>query len=300
MLRQTILLDASGFKKFECEKHGDLSILHGYRKSLNFNDLEFGSAFHSFRAEFRKTGDVLSALKSAQDYYSRPMLFKSNKKFITEEYLAQVCTEYASKYTPDIWTPISPESVEVRFSLPYLVEDDIEVLLCGTIDELAVSKSGAYAFIDAKVTSAWNSETFNEGFYLSSQMRIYRWLIQQYGIWKPASIAAKIDSSSPACMIDGVFLKSNGLTELRRSDLHFFDEESIQETGELIENQVQKVVQIARDGKSHRTGLLHGLCNRIVDCEFFKVCSAPDEFSRQRILSNEFTSIPYNPMTHGL
>ncbi len=195
-----IHLDATAFSGSSCIRRLFYQVVEGYTTKLKYNDLEFGTATHLFKAEIRKGAEIsfLLGLQRAKTYYkNKPMLIKKDKSYMTEGFLMSVCNEYYIKYGEgkDDFKPIFVDKeplVELKFSIPVYTSDKLIVFLSGVIDEIGKFSNGCYAIGDLKTTSVWDVEKYFKGYQLSPQMLFYRYMLEQHARLYPKSIFAEI------------------------------------------------------------------------------------------------------------
>ena len=305
MSKLVIKLDASAAKESSCIRRLYWNIVKGYRVSLQANDVEFGTAFHIFRKIIRTDKTLLSeALDKTCNYFSeKPMYIKPKKKYLDLEYLKQVCSMYYVNVVQDddhipIVTPSGEALLEQKFSLPYYTDEDVDILVCGTIDELGVITKGAHYIMDAKTTSMWNQDEFLNNYTLDAQMRWYAWCIYQYAKYFPDSIVAQFATHNFGIKIDGIFLSGKDKFEFKRSSLFPITKRDIMEF-ELLLNDL--VTSLVRSVKSNilpfRQGTINGSCiTKYGPCKFFGPCAAPDDIATGHILKNNFVQVDYNPL----
>lgn len=312
-----IYLDASALGESSCMHRLFNNVIMGWTAAKQNNDMEFGSAVHKFRKVFRDKGYAgwVDGLEEARTYYSnKPMFIR--KDYLTEEFLAKVCFAYANTYRNDSFETLRSHSGEVltelRFNFPYYIDDQIEILFAGTMDELGKFNHGAYGNGDLKVTSLWDKRKFFEGYRLSSQLRFYRWALREYAFRYPDSIFAEVEASGNVIsFIDGVFHKpgtKGNMAEVefaRSENPIIFSKEELDEFGWMLQEKVHRFVELVhawlRDGTLPiRDGILVRACQTVYgECKYSKVCPLPDQTSREMELENSFVKRSYDPMTHG-
>ncbi len=108
MTQRIVYVDASLLARSSCR----LRLYYyqkGYRSKVNNNDTEFGTAFHIFKSEFRRGGEMafLIGCNKAKLYFrNTPMNVVYKKRYLTEAFLMKVCADYAEKYEKDLFEPI--------------------------------------------------------------------------------------------------------------------------------------------------------------------------------------------------
>jgi hypothetical protein len=226
---------------------------------------------------------------------------------------------YATKYANDVYEPIRAGDdvlTELRFCFPepYYVDDVMEILICGTIDELGWLRNyNCYAIGDLKFTSLWDRRKFFDSYTLSSQLRFYRWALKRYAEMFPEKIWKKINDTEVGCFIDGAFHKQVGgvgAVEFERTYTNgapiFYKEDDIEEFAEglrdLIIGEFVPLVRnyLLRGILPSRDGIIKRACDTVYGpCKYSSVCSLPDAASRQIALETSFVKRDYNPLTHG-
>lgn len=309
-MSKTILrIDASLLKESSCDERVVKTLVEGYRSPLWNNDVEFGTAFHLFVSTMKRVGNEGLALKAARDYFStKPMIIKPKKKYLTTTYLSNICLSYWQKVGEvDEFDTLKSQSgeplVEQKFALPYYADDEFEVILCGTIDDICKHRHGTYGIRDYKTTSSWSWEEYLKEYDMSTQLKFYRYLISLYAKLYPDSILAELDKKGVSCFIEGVFLNGADKFDFHRSDMITFTEEAMIEYAQLLHNKVIDIVAMARKFKSglptSRIGLIEGLCFKGFGCPFADACKATDNVIRGHVLKNNFTRWDYDPSKFG-
>jgi hypothetical protein len=327
MEKTLIIADASLFKESSCILRTFYTAVKGYKGKRQNNDIEFGTAFHKFKSHWRNdpsdAGYMMAMLLAQQHYDNTDYIIKSNKKYLTTKYLTDACAAYASKYRndnfetvalPHPWqfngTPIPAGTKLIepvtRFSFPYYVDDTIEILIAGTMDEIGKWKAGMYCIADVKTTSVWNSDEYFRGFDLSPQLLTYRWAVRKYAEAYPESFIAEIDRDGVGAIIDGVFYAgADKPVEFKRSKIYQFKEHDLAEFEQLVASKINQLIGAVKHWQKTgavpmREGILNGSCTTPYGpCKFAEVCRMPDDESRMSVLEGNFKQALYNPMTHG-
>lgn len=323
----TIILDASALKNSSCMLRMFYDVVCGYKEALPNNDTVFGSAFHTFRAHWRLTGDWFGAVAKAKKYYAlTEKNIKKNKTFLTEGFLVEICRQYEEKYTNDEFEVFrKPDGValiepETRFAFPFYTDNELDILMAGTMDEMGRFRiSKHFGICDVKTSAVWDIRTFMNSFKLNPQLLLYRWAVQKYAKFAPDSIWAEIESNTIKCFIDGIFYKKGtndsgpSATLMRKDefgsiDYIIFKQKEIDE----FDGQVTKHILGEggfKDGVKRwistgqippRQGIVTDSCNtKFGMCKYAAACSAPDDEARKYYFQNNFITKMYNPMTFG-
>lgn len=323
----TIMVSATALKSSGCMLRTYYQVFKGYRHGINANDIEFGSAFHIFREHFRAgEGDsnFAQAYHKAVEYYiNTPMYIKSKKQYLTAAYLQQACLDYMTTYAKDDVKPVKVETsklggaikaveegqnvvplLECKFAIPYYVDDDMEVIIAGTLDELAKIQSGIYVIEDCKTSAVWNVDEYFFMYQLNPQMYLYRWAIKELANLYPDSIWAEINNSEVGIQIDGVFHNGANKITFQRSPVEIFKPEKLVEFECLLERKMHDIIEMARGmifgAKPLREGIINGACQTVYGpCTYAKVCAAPDDFAREVLLERDFITKFFNPLSYN-
>lgn len=307
----TIMIDASALRHAGCIRKLYWTVVDGYRAKVNNNDIEFGSAFHIFRSYYRRLGmeGIAPGIQEAQKYFrDTPMNVVSSKKYLTLAYLGAVCVAYTQKYPVEgndfeIVSVDDNLAIEVPFTIPYFVDDKVEVLLSGTIDELCKKRNGIYCVCDAKTTSAYDPDDYFAPYMLSHQFLFYCYVIYQYAHNYPNSIYAEmVKHQTLGYFVDGVFLKGGGDVTFRRSDVHIFSQDLLADFSILLNDKVMRLVEEVH--KQPRRVLPEGIITQTCQsygklCPFFAACNACDERGAESVLQFTFKKEFYNPQLWG-
>jgi len=318
MNKTLVVLDSSAFSNSACMLNLFRTVVQGYTSKLQNNDVEFGTAFHKFRKIFRDKGEngLAEGIKEAKDYFvNTPMIIKSNKTYLTSTFLMRVCLEYAEKYNKSLFNVIRIEKaigeyealLELRFAFPYYVDDEMEILMAGTIDELGKHNNGIVCICDAKTTSMWKIRDYFNSYELKCQLRFYKWALLKYATMYPNSFIADLCKNEIGCFIDGIFYKgAEGDIEYKWSDVMLFqDDPGMVLMDTLIYSKVSRLITAIKNWRRERMtplreGILINACeNPFGPCRYSKVCSAVDNTTRDVMLEYNFIQRPYNPMNHG-
>lgn len=308
-MKKLIHLNASSLKsEFCCSRRWYLTVIEGYRKSIRYNDTEYGTAFHAFIKSLRQTGDLNTSLRAATDYYtSQEWTIRKtpNKSYLTKEHLYKTCTDYYFKYEHDEFKTLVHNGkplVELKFAIPYYTDDHVEILLEGTIDDLCKNVRGCYAIRDYKTSAKSGEEIDNylRSYKLSTQLMYYTYAINWYAKQYPDSVFAEFARTRYASFIDGVFLcGASKPAVFERSDMIWLDK-SMVEFEELLQGACRKISEIIQLGdRPAREGMINGYCFGHFRCPYFNVCAADDPMHAEIILKRDFIQKPYEPLKIG-
>ena len=307
MTKKIIHLNASSLKSDSaCWRRWWLTVIEGYRKDGVNNDTEFGTSFHKYRSTLALTGDPLQAHAAAKQSWLRANpTIKRDKQYITLPYMLKACLQYDARYARDEFVTLDHNGkklVELKFCIPYYVDDHVEILLEGTIDDLCKNRRGCYAIRDYKCTASGDPDEFMRSYELSTQLMFYYHAVKWYAKTYPNSIFAEFGSTNFACFIDGVFMRGKDKpVEFERSDMIFFKPERIAEFERLLQETCKRISQLVQCGtRPDRYGIINGYCFGHFKCPFFNVCAAPDERVEQFLLDRDYVQKPYEPLKIGV
>lgn len=308
MTKRIIKIDASSLKKSACGLQFYYQVVEGYRQKQLNNDICFGVAFHIYVAVMKRTGGNFKEATEATLKYFRgaDMIIKSNKRYMTENYLLKTCQDYwFQRGNNDDFVTLNDEQgkplVELGFQWPIYEDPELAVLVAGTIDDLCKHKRGAYALRDYKTTSMWDKKAYLDQYYLSSQLMIYRLTVRKYAAMYPQSIFAELEQKNVHCFIEGIFCSgADKPIEFQRSDVFQFGESQLNDLETLLRLATLKLVTNIKAGKLPlREGMINDACSGKFGspCEFFDACRAPDLISAKHILTRNFIQKPYDPLS---
>lgn len=306
MPKRIIRIDASLLKESDCSEKVNNTLVLGLRSALNNNDIEFGSAFHLFVSTMKREKNEGIALNKAREFFrNKQMYVKPKKQYLTENYLIKVCLSYwqdvgeRDDFETLVVDDVGP-LVELKFSIPYYSDDDVEVLLVGTIDDICKARGGGYAIRDYKTTSSWDVSEYFKPYKLSTQLMFYRVALKKYAEMYPSSIWFDVNRFNPACFIQGVFLKGKDAFEFHRSEMYHFKEERLFEFELLLNNKVNEILKMIKGHTvPQKDGLINGACGNWNGCKYSVLCGASDEVARGHAMKNNFVVWEYDPSKFG-
>lgn len=325
MQKTTISIDASAIKESSCGLRLFYNVVIGYKEKFPNNDIVWGKAFHTFREKFRVTRNCFAGMTLAtKQFQTTPMHEKSNKQYLTTHFITDAAMQYEIEYENDMLDTVyvSPDFMQLnyngvdkvplvepvtRFSFPYIVEEDIDVLVCGTMDELAKQRGGNYLIVDCKTTGAWDIRSYFQGYHLDPQLLMYRFALKEYAKAHPDSIWDQIDKTQVGCMIEGVFYKggtSGGRPSItfKRSDPFYFQQWQLDEFDSLLTKICRSLIEDVRRWKTTgklplRQGISNSSCTTKYGlCKYFGACVKVDAEARESELEYHFIKKQYNPL----
>jgi len=320
MSKQTYYFDATAARTTSCGLKTLLAVVFGYRAKQNSADIEFGSAFHKFRKIMRETGNMqpamAAALKHMEDH-KNCFVKKNKQKLMTKQYLMKVCLDWWEHYNPDSFKVLrvdpdtlelgtgdvgKPIFLEIKFDLPFYEDDNIKIVLCGTIDEIGKFHNGPYAIADAKTTGSYDAKDFFKDFELSSQLMMYSWVIREYRRRFPDNPLCQIKFDI-GVFIDGIFLGSEEEgAAFHRSQALFFSDDQLDEYEAIKKKEIFKLINNIKNLPTMppREGMFNGSCQgKYGRCDYFNYCASNDPVVKELTLKHQLKQVPYEPLKFG-
>lgn len=317
-MKTIIRLDASALKESSCLLRTYNTVVKGYRSDLNSIDIMYGLAFHAFIHEMKLCGgkDFSKATQVAVEIFRRPSYMKPKKQWMTEPHMLNTCFSYWNEVAAnDEWRTVEHEGiqdyhgtpklikaplVELKFAIPYYQDDFCEVILCGTIDDIARrGANGAYVIRDYKTTSVWGTQEYFNSYRLSPQLYFYVFIMHEYARLYPDSLIADIvKTGSLGAMIEGIFLKGEKPASFEKSEVFFFKPKQLADFKQILDKKIADIVAMIKSGKPPvKEGLLNGSCATLYGaCKYANACAAPDEIAAGHVLNNNFITKTYDPL----
>lgn len=328
-------LNASLLKKSSCDRLIQHIALDGLKEPVNYNDTQYGSAFHKFISRMYESGGKFDeALVAAKAIMSLPCKIRNKKDHLNEQHLVKTMFDFWEQYETSNNSfrllinptaicykcsgingiPICPSCdgkgvrpqpmVEQTFDIKVRETDDYEIHLAGTIDQVGQIINGCFAVNDYKTTSTWDIESYLAPWRLSPQLKFYVSAIRRIGLANPDSEFARIAKTNVGACITGIFLKSSKETIFKRSDVFVFKESELDEFDAMLEVKLDEFTKLINDYRANRiimpTGMMNDSCPGTSKwkCPYFNACNAPDSIARNHVLKNNFKSVSYNPLQH--
>jgi hypothetical protein len=308
MPKRIIMLNSSALRKASCKRRL-CYVLEGYSEKLIPNDIVFGTCFHDFVAEYRVNGQELnSATKkgwAARDRHPN-MYTKYGKDFLDDfNYFRMLCSMWAMENSDweTVW--IGKEAlVELPWAVPYYSGEHVEVILCGTVDDICIHKTneGTIALRDYKTTSAFKVEEYFNKYRLSVQLMYYYIGLTEVCKLRPESQLAQMWLNAPrrGAFIEGVFIHKDATKiKYQTSDLFTFDDDRVTE----FHLQLFALCQQLDKPPGHefpREGMLNAACESDGygrACAFFEACASNTREKHDMFLRSAFVKEKYDPLS---
>lgn len=303
-MKQLIKLDATALSNSACFMRMYNFAVRGYREKPSI-DIEYGKAFHTFAEQLeRNGGDDCAAIIAAQTKFKNAKYTpKKDKDWMNLAHLTLTCAKYAEHWKTDTFRTLrSPKTntplVELKFAIPLIEDDpDYDVALCGTMDRIGrIGTNGVFAICDYKTTGSWDADKYLNGYRLSHQLMIYHKAVRWYTEHKPDSIFAQLNPLR--AFIEGIFLKKDSGTSIKRSTVFEFNDEMTDEFDAMLIRRVRQFLDFLRLPNKPRDGILSGVCQtaKFGQCPYWAVCCGTSAEIREQILTSNFTQNDYDPL----
>ena len=320
-MKQIININSSALPSLNCfRRFWNKFVLNKRNDGCNYNDTEWGSAWHIFRQTLAQTQQETQAISLASTYFSKKMasgmLIRKGKDHLNVDYLMAVCLRYISTYGKEkswgkyeiLKSPVDNVTplVEQTFSIKILESDYCIINLQGTIDELVLHPVGYLVIGDDKTSSKWDIKGHLKSYELRPQLRFYRLALQllseqEGGDWYKELLTRRVGAR-----INGVYLKPEvSKVVFEQSDVYFFSDEELN----MLRNQLMDLackinnrLKFDSDNLDENNnqgfipppdGILNSTCASCY-CEYQNMCNKPEAVYRSML--NNMKTTEYNPL----
>lgn len=287
-----VMLNASAIKQSTCMRRLQYIMVEGLVPNKNGADgkdhkMEYGTAFHKAIAAHYKEIDNTTALIAGINHYKD--IYVPENDFRTAGHLTGCISQYLNTYKSDnikALTTLDKDGVkqycvERDFCIPYWNNEEIEIILCGTIDMIGSIPSVGPIIVDHKTTSITSITSYLNSYELSPQLLTYK-------------VACELMFGSGAvdwpCMINGIFLGRTGLVKFERRQYEY-------STATFTEFKKQLNQLCADIGESFKRGYFYrnfAACEgNFGMCPFAPICSNIE--MEGEIKENLYTTRVYDP-----
>lgn len=295
--RHILMFNASLYKSSSCLRKVWYTLFRGLTKDSKDFKMAFGTATHKFLQAHYEGKDFEQGLKLAVDYYAN--IYVPDGDFRHAGYLASVCMQYKDFYKNggDMLRVVdSVKTLECSFAYPFYQTANVEVLLCGTIDMIAIM-GGRKVIVDHKTTSVTQVDTYLNSYQLSPQLMVYKYIYQK--LFKGEDVG---------CLINGIFLSKTGKTKFQRSMIFEYTPNQLEilqhhliQTVEHIVSNFEAALNLWEKNPDYRIMQLftpnYTCCDeKFGMCQFAPVCMTDSDEDKESIISNEFVTKIYNPL----
>lgn len=320
-----ILLDASILSKSNCMLRLALRTYYQYapREDTN-NSLVYGSSFHKCVETYWLTErNEGAALLAAQQYWieatSAGMIVSETKRYLDITHLIITCLDWLKKVRKGSghwlgqYEPVRDNAgkplVEIKFAIPFIKADNVEILLAGTIDGI-YSINDILTIVDYKTTSSRSTSEYFRGYTLSTQLMLYTWALKWYAALEGESNIYRelIESHKMlGATIFAAFLQTGGKdTVFEQNRVQIFGEEQMNEMIQIVKDTAERLIDTIyciknAEYRPRKEGLVNGSCQSAYGstCSYFAACTSPTEESFWGILNSHMKKEPYDPRTFG-
>lgn len=305
--KRILNLDASALSKGSCLCRLHL-ILAGYRTKRTGNNIEYGSAVHVFKENYKSNKDNLGHALGAAYKYFREADFEieRGKEYLDITHLGATCMHYAEELETNVELKLfhtlsqaGKPLLENTFSFPYLETPEVLVNLQGTIDDIGrMGDTGCYVIDDLKTTTFWNAQTYFRQYLLSPQLMFYKFVVGLYGERDPDSIFGEIARAGDLrCSITAAFLSKDKPVSFKRK-LFTYSKEQMLEFRIALDELITRLIKSSE--RPVREGMLNGSCKGTYgegdECKYFPACSAPGEGAMELMLKSHYKQVEYTPL----
>lgn len=322
--KKIICIDASSLKRSSCGLRMFLATVEGWTTPKLSNDLLYGTCFHKAVEIYAKTSNAFEAMEQSLTHWDENIEgceIKYLAKYLDREHLHSSLLRYfVAARTNDIFTRCPYITVngqvlaEMKFSIPLYSDDEVEVLLQGTIDGIFQIEGGCPCIGDWKSTRARNPDDYFYGYKMSTQLRVYLWAAQFLIKHYPDSAMAQAFKTAPkiGAFIYGAFLTKDSV-DFRRSDVYSYGKQDMERFDLLLKYEVSKLVAAYKNFKASGAyplpdGLINNSCQEVFGsyCSYYGACSScvgvqtVDEVALfEAVLKNNFVKKAYRPLEFG-
>ncbi len=315
--KRQIFIDASSLKESNCFRRLWYKIYFGYKnKEEKTHKMAFGNGIHVFLENYYNLVPLRECVDKALNFYKpfNETLEESIYEFRTENNLIKICREYSKKFprkneetilldTGDFQPLIDSNNkrmVEYKFAIPIWLNENYELILCGTIDMIAEYLDYPLLLIDHKTTALRESDEFFDNYYFDIQPMLYS------KVWKDTHNL----KTYPPVLINGIFVKKptqkaekEGFFDgcsIRRGPIIQYNDSQMQEFEYWLDKKLELVTTILASyediEQTAKNNFDMASCRSVYGmCEFFNTCKLPREHQQAK-LDYAFEKVVYNPL----
>lgn len=283
MNKKLILLDASSIATSSCMRKWKFTVLDGLVPDRVSWNMEAGTAFHKGLKAFYSKKDLQVCQQEAEDYLDKFPC--PDDTHITSTYLSLALLAYVKKYQNDILKPLQLDGellLEKTFKFPLYSDDNIEIVLVGTIDFIG-ELGGQLLIVDHKTTSSTYKNSFLAGFRLSPQLLTYDFVVR-----KILKLGEDI-----SCMINAIFFWKAG-AQFERSEIISFTKD-LRDTYEEELRELCKKIACCYAANYWPVGCFTVCKEEYGPCRFQPICCVEPEY-QQNVIDISYTKRLYNPL----
>jgi len=297
--RYIIKYDASAHLDSNCLRKMWYRIFRGIRHGDKDYKMEYGTAFHKAMVVHYSGGTLEQCIDVAFQHYTQPDIFVPDNEWRSSAHLVLCINQYIAHYKKngDMLSPSLDKEgkpiLEKKLSYPYYKTERVEFLLEGTIDFKGKWCSQYDVIADHKTTAITQKESYLNGYTLSPQLMMYKFIHDQ------------LFGGNIACMINGVFLNRSGKNSFHRSELFTFSDEQMDNFKYQLNIKVMQLVKLFETLLDENNIVeLNSLfypnytcCDEKYGmCEYAMLCRMPSAQDREFLIQNEYNIKTYNPL----
>jgi len=317
--KKIVRIDASSIKDSSCFRRFYLTTVEGYcNRGIN-NDIHYGTSFHKCVEEAaRNPNNKFIPIKAAMDTWNEKeseLIIKDTAKFLDLTHLTFACQRFLDQYDSiyeglEIITKSDNSlMIEDKFSIPLYEDNNLLILLQGTIDSIVKIRGGCICIGDWKTTRSYNFDEYFSVYKLSPQLKTYLWALLWYKKNYPNSPISNLleGRGQIGCFIFGAFLSAKEIVKFKRSEIFWYGEDSMLEFEHNLLNLVSKIKDTIRQNiLPIAEGSFNGSCVSYTGykCKFFNACAAQTQLNStpeiiKHVLSSSFIKREYRPLEFG-
>lgn len=297
--RYILHFDASLYNESNCLRKVYFKLIRGIGHGDKDFKIEYGTAFHKALQVYYSGGRVEECVNAAFNHYSQSDIMIPENDWRSLAHLVNCVQQYVKHYNgSDLIKPLQLEdgsfALERRFSYPLFKTKHVEILLSGTIDFIGTFASQYSCFVDHKTTSLTNVDGYLNGYVLSPQLMLYKFMHD------------KLFGGDIACLINGIFLNRTNKNTFKRSSLITFSKQQIKSFEWHLMDTIYEIVNrfehllLGNDNDVERLFPQNfTCCNEIYGlCEYAPLCMTQEDADKEMLIELNYTKRQYNPLTH--
>ena len=318
MSKHTIYLDPSALKKTACTRQYWLACQEGMipKGSQDKASTFFGTCLHNYAEVWANTGEPDASISTVKMWNEKAEKLSYTTGRSSNEYLVAgklvesmlIVREFLEadkemEILPDPNGQNGKKMTEYKFAIPLFSDENVNVIVCGTIDKLCRQKRGLYMVGDYKFSRKWGDPyAFLRAYKLDPQPRTYLWAVRWYARQFPNSIFAAMVNHGPlGFFIDGGFHSKNDPIQMQRSDVMIESDEEIEEFDHMLMQAASNLVAnyyFYKDKMPARDGIVKGICKTIYgDCEYAPICKQNSHTGQLAVLNQKYEHRAWEPLT---
>lgn len=285
---KVIYVNASSLKLLTCARKYQLTNVRGYKPLKEDPILTIGKAVHKYAEGFERGIGNVEALTAASLAYPS----------VDGKDLINYCAGRTRvNLPPPLRLANGEKALEHHFQIAwrrYVVDGQPYVLvLCGTIDMIAVDEKGVVWVIDYKTSRRWKLDEIAADYTYDMQFRFYLWNLHRHGAdIIPLDAFNSVRSGKFAAQVVGIQVGSSKTLYWHKCPPIMMNDDELAEFDDLMDELAGEQLALhTLVGTAPARGKAVGACKY---CDFTRLCYAKSEFEMNSALA-AFTQRPYNP-----